>query len=38
MNRDQVQGNWKQRKGKTKYMWGDLTDEEIEWCAGGVHF
>jgi len=31
---DQIEGNWKQFKGKVKEAWGDLTDDEIEQIAG----
>ena len=28
MNWDQIQGNWKQLKGKAHQAWGDMTDDE----------
>ena len=28
MNWDQVEGNWKQLKGKAQQTWGDITDDE----------
>lgn len=28
MNWDQVEGNWKQLKGKAQAEWGDITDDE----------
>jgi len=31
---DQIEGNWKQFKGKVKETWGDLTDDEIDRIAG----
>ncbi len=34
MNWDQVQGNWKQLKGKARETWGDLTDDEVDKAAG----
>ena len=34
MNWDQIQGNWKQFKGKVRQQWGDLTDDELEQVAG----
>lgn len=34
MNRDQVEGNWKQAKGKVKEMWGKLTDDDLDVVAG----
>jgi uncharacterized protein YjbJ (UPF0337 family) len=29
MNRDQIEGRWKQLAGSVKARWGDLTDDEI---------
>ncbi len=29
MNKDIIQGNWKEVKGKLKQQWGNLTDDEI---------
>jgi uncharacterized protein YjbJ (UPF0337 family) len=34
MNRDIIEGNWKQVKGKIKAKWGKLTDSEIEQIEG----
>jgi uncharacterized protein YjbJ (UPF0337 family) len=34
MNRDTVQGNWKQFKGKLKEKWGQLTDDELDEAEG----
>jgi uncharacterized protein YjbJ (UPF0337 family) len=34
MNRDIVQGKWKQLKGKIKEQWGELTDDEIDMVDG----
>jgi uncharacterized protein YjbJ (UPF0337 family) len=34
MNWNQVEGNWKEFKGKVKETWGDLTDDEFERIAG----
>jgi len=31
---DQIEGNWKQFKGKVKEAWGELTDDEIDQIAG----
>ncbi|MGZ4980316.1 MAG: CsbD family protein [Methylobacter sp.] len=31
---DQIEGNWKQFKGKVKETWGELTDDEIDQIAG----
>lgn len=29
MNWDQIQGNWKQLKGRAQQKWGDLSDDEL---------
>lgn len=29
MNKDQIEGNWEQFKGKVKQMWGKLTDDDV---------
>ncbi|UXY15401.1 CsbD family protein [Chitiniphilus purpureus] len=34
MNRDQVQGNWKQFKGKVREQWGRLTDDHLDQIEG----
>jgi uncharacterized protein YjbJ (UPF0337 family) len=34
MNWDQVAGNWKQLKGKTREKWGKLTDDDLDMIAG----
>ncbi len=34
MNRDQVEGNWKQIKGRIKEKWGELTDDELDQTEG----
>jgi len=34
MNKDILQGNWKQWKGKVKETWGKLTDDEITKIEG----
>lgn len=34
MNWNQVQGNWKEFKGKVKQTWGQLTDDELDQIAG----
>lgn len=34
MNRDQMEGNWKQLKGKVRAKWGDLTDDDIASVEG----
>jgi uncharacterized protein YjbJ (UPF0337 family) len=34
MNWDQVQGNWKEMKGKAQTQWGDLTDDDLAQAEG----
>lgn len=34
MNRDILQGNWKQLKGRVKETWGKLTDDDITVANG----
>ena len=34
MNWDQVQGNWKQLKGKAKEKWVRLTDDDLDVING----
>jgi uncharacterized protein YjbJ (UPF0337 family) len=34
MNKDRVEGNWKQFKGKLKEEWGKLTDDDFDIIAG----
>ena len=34
MNWDQVEGKWKQLKGKAKEKWARLTDDDLEVIAG----
>jgi uncharacterized protein YjbJ (UPF0337 family) len=34
MNWEQIEGNWKQLKGKVREQWGDLTDDDFEKIAG----
>ena len=34
MNREQLEGNWKQLKGKLREKWGRLTDDDLEEIAG----
>lgn len=34
MNWDQIQGNWKQMKGKIRQKWADMSDDEYEKIAG----
>lgn len=34
MNWDQIEGNWKQVRGKVRAKWGELTDDEIDKIKG----
>lgn len=34
MNRDVLEGQWKQLKGKVKQQWGRLTDDELDVASG----
>jgi uncharacterized protein YjbJ (UPF0337 family) len=34
MNRDVLEGQWKQIKGKVKQQWGRLTDDELDVING----
>jgi len=34
MNKDQIEGNWKQLKGIVKQQWGKLTDDQIYLIEG----
>ena len=34
MNSDQIEGNWKQFRGKVKEKWGKLTDDDLTRIAG----
>ena len=34
MNWDQVEGNWKQFKGKVQQQWGELTDDDLAKAEG----
>lgn len=34
MNRDIIEGNWRQMKGKVKERWGKLTDDELDQIEG----
>jgi len=34
MNRDQLEGNWKQLKGKVREQWGKLTSDELDVIDG----
>jgi uncharacterized protein YjbJ (UPF0337 family) len=34
MNWDQIQGNWKQLKGKVQQKWGQLTNDDLDIIEG----
>ena len=34
MNKDTIEGNWKQLKGKAQLQWGKLTDDDFDVIAG----
>ena len=34
MNRDQIEGKWKQLRGSVKEQWGKLTDDDLDIIAG----
>lgn len=34
MNQDEMEGNWKQLKGKIKQQWGKLTDDDLDVLEG----
>jgi uncharacterized protein YjbJ (UPF0337 family) len=34
MNWDQIQGNWKQWKGKAQSQWGQLTGDDLDEIEG----
>ena len=34
MNREQLEGNWKQVKGKAQEKWGKLTDDDLDQVNG----
>ena len=34
MNKDIIEGNWAQVKGKIKEQWGKLTDDDLDVIAG----
>lgn len=34
MNRDIIEGNWLQMKGKVKAKWGKLTDDQLDQIEG----
>ena len=36
MNKDTLEGQWKQIKGKAKAKWGDLTDDELTEINGNA--
>jgi uncharacterized protein YjbJ (UPF0337 family) len=34
MNKDIIQGNWKQLKGQVKQQWAKLTDDDLDMVEG----
>jgi uncharacterized protein YjbJ (UPF0337 family) len=34
MNKDVLQGRWRERKGKVKEQWGKLTDDDLDKIEG----
>ena len=34
MNWDQIEGNWKQWRGKAQEQWGDITGDEMDRVEG----
>jgi uncharacterized protein YjbJ (UPF0337 family) len=34
MNKDIIEGNWKQLKGSIQQKWGKLTDDDLDIIAG----
>lgn len=34
MNWDQIEGKWKEMKGKARSSWGELTDDELDQIGG----
>ena len=34
MNWDQIEGNWKEFKGRAKQKWGELTDDDLDKASG----
>ena len=36
MNRDTLQGQWMQVKGKVRQQWGKLTDDDLEKIQGNA--
>lgn len=34
MNKDTIEGNWKEFKGKVKEQWGKLTDDRLDVING----
>lgn len=36
MNKDQIEGNWKQLKGQVQARWGKLTDDDLTVASGNI--
>jgi len=37
MNKDRIEGNWKELRGKAQQKWGKLTDDDIDKAEGNRH-
>lgn len=37
MNRDMIEGKWKQLKGSVQKEWGDITDDEVDQIEGDAN-
>lgn len=38
MNKDTVQGQWKQLKGKMQAQWGKLTNDDLDVAEGNAEY
>lgn len=38
MNKDRIEGNWKQLKGRMKEKWGNLTDDDLSVAEGNTTY
>lgn len=34
MNKDRIEGSWKELKGKARQQWGKLTDDDLDQIEG----
>jgi uncharacterized protein YjbJ (UPF0337 family) len=37
MNKDTIEGNWKQVSGKVRAQWGKLTDDDLDVIEGSAN-